>query len=37
MSDKKEEKDFGEKPSVPDDPTDDWSDNVTKLPKESDK
>lgn len=35
MSVKKE--DFEEKPSVPDDPTDDWSDNVTKLPKESDR
>ena len=35
MSVKKE--DFGEKPSVPDDPTDDWADNVSNLPKESDK
>ena len=35
MSVKKE--DFGEEPEVPDDPTDDWSDNVTKLPKERDK
>ena len=35
MSVKKE--DFGEEPEVPNDPTDDQSDNVTKLLTERDK
>jgi|TARA_B110000285_G_scaffold108996_1_gene123688 hypothetical protein len=36
MGEKKEKEDFGEEPEVPNDPTDDWSDNVTKLPQKGD-